>query len=101
MLKISVLPTHAFSSEIVERYLGKLVSFAPEGFDRAWTVSSGTEAIENAVKLAFQYHLLRGEGNRDKIIARWGTYHGNSIFTLDVGGMKMRRETYKYDRPCL
>jgi adenosylmethionine-8-amino-7-oxononanoate aminotransferase len=92
--KITVLPTHAFSSEIVEEYLDELVGFAPMGFVRAWTVMSGTEAVENAIKLSLQYHQLRGDTKRYKVISRWGTYHGNSVFTLDVGGMKFRRQCY-------
>lgn len=92
--RVSVLPTHAFSSEVVENYLDRLVDFAPAGFQKAWTVMSGTEAVENALKLALQYHQLRGDTKRYKIISRWSTYHGNSVFTLDVGGMKARRELY-------
>ncbi len=91
---VSVLPTHAFSSEVVENYLDRLVSFAPNGFKKAWTVMSGTEAVENAVKLALQYHQIRGDNKRYKIISRWNTYHGNSVFMLDIGGMKARRELY-------
>jgi adenosylmethionine-8-amino-7-oxononanoate aminotransferase len=94
MSKITVLPTHAFSSEIVENYLDRLVNFAPAGYQKAWTVMSGTEAVENALKLALQYHQLRGDLKRYKIISRWSTYHGNSVFTLDVGGMKARRGLY-------
>lgn len=92
--KITVLPTHAFNSDVVEGYLQRLTEFAPEGFTKAWTVMSGTEAVENAIKLALQYHQLRGENSRFKIISRWSTYHGNSVFTLDVGGMKARRGLY-------
>lgn len=92
--KISVLPTHAFSSTIVEEYLAELVNFAPAEFVKAWTVMSGTEAVENAIKLALQYHQLQGDNKRYKIISRWNTYHGNSVFTLDVGGMKLRRQSY-------
>lgn len=92
--KVSVLPTHAFSSEIVEAYLQDLVDFSPEGFVKSWTVMSGTEAVENALKLALQHHQLKGNGKRYKIISRWNTYHGNSVFTLDVGGMKYRRQSY-------
>ncbi|MGB8192956.1 MAG: aminotransferase class III-fold pyridoxal phosphate-dependent enzyme [Chitinophagaceae bacterium] len=92
--KVSVLPTHAFSSSIVEDYLRQLVDFAPKGFARAWTVMSGTEAVENAIKLSLQYQQLIGCATRYKILARWGSYHGNSVFTLDVGGMKLRRTTY-------
>jgi adenosylmethionine-8-amino-7-oxononanoate aminotransferase len=93
--KISVLPTHAFNSDVVESYLDRLVSFAPAGFSKAWTVMSGTEAVESAVKLALQFHQLRGDFSRYKVISRWNTYHGNSVFMLDVGGMKIRRELYK------
>jgi adenosylmethionine-8-amino-7-oxononanoate aminotransferase len=92
--KVSVLPTHAFSSSIVEEYLQQLVDFAPKGFTKAWTVMSGTEAVENAIKLALQYQQLIGSSTRYKVLARWGSYHGNSVFTLDVGGMKLRRTTY-------
>lgn len=92
--KIAVLPTHAFNSDIVENYLQRLVDFAPEGFVKSWTVMSGTEAVENAVKLALQYHQVRGENSRYKIISRWNTYHGNSVFMLDIGGMKARRQLY-------
>lgn len=92
--KISILPTHAFSATVVENYLKKLVNFSPKGFKRAWTVMSGTEAVENALKIALQYHQLVGEPKRHKIVSRWFSYHGNSIFTLDVGGMKFRRQMY-------
>jgi adenosylmethionine-8-amino-7-oxononanoate aminotransferase len=92
--KVAIIPTHAFSCEETEHYLTKLVAFAPPGFKRAWTVMSGTEAVENAAKLALQYHQLNGNPERYKIISRWNSYHGNSIFTLDIGGMKYRRQSY-------
>jgi adenosylmethionine-8-amino-7-oxononanoate aminotransferase len=94
MARIAVTPTHAFSSPETESYLKALVDFAPPGFKRAWTASSGTEGVENAVKAALQYHQLRGDNDRYKIISRWSSYHGNSIFMLDIGGMRYRRESY-------
>ncbi|MNM93034.1 L-Lysine-8-amino-7-oxononanoate aminotransferase [compost metagenome] len=92
--KISVQPAHAFSSPVLENYLKKLTNFAPAGFSRSWLTMSGTEAVENAIKLAYQYHQLKGNPSRFKVIGRWKSYHGNSIFTLDIGGMKSRRQTY-------
>lgn len=56
--EITVLPTHAFSSEIVESYLDDLVEFCSYDFSKAWTAMSGTEAVENAIKLAIQYSYL-------------------------------------------
>ena len=92
--KVSILPTHVCSSRVVQDYLDVLVDFAPAGFERAWTVTSGTEAVENAVKLALQYHQIRGDKQRHKIISRNISYHGNSIFMLDIGGMPLRKKIY-------
>jgi adenosylmethionine-8-amino-7-oxononanoate aminotransferase len=94
MSKIAVMPTHTFSNEVLEHYLLDLTGFAPKGFNKAWLVGSGTEAVENALKVALQYHQLRGNPSRHIIISRWGSYHGNSIFALDVGGMQVRRNSY-------
>lgn len=92
--QVSVLPAHYVTSENVQHYLKHLCEFSGFG-RRAWTCSSGSEAVENAMKAALQYHMIRGDSDRYKIIGREGAYHGNSIFTLDVGGMPLRRAIYK------
>lgn len=91
---LAVHPTHLFHSPVVEDYFERLCAFAPEGFTRAWTVSGGTEAVENALKLAFQYHRAKGRSTRRRFIGRWSSYHGNSLVALDVGGMVGRRSFY-------
>lgn len=91
---LAVHPTHLFHSPVVEAYFERLLGFAPPGFDRAWTMSGGTEAVENALKLAFQYHRAKGRTTRRRFIGRWDSYHGNSLATLDVGGMVGRRTFY-------
>ena len=91
--KLAVHPTHLFYNEALENYLANLCEFAPEGFNHAWTISGGTEAVENAIKIAFQYQKSKGY-KRNKVLARWGSYHGNSISVLDAGGLKARRDYY-------
>ncbi|MCT4641651.1 MAG: aminotransferase class III-fold pyridoxal phosphate-dependent enzyme [Bacteriovoracaceae bacterium] len=91
--KLAVYPTHLFYNDELDNYLKALCEFAPEGFNKAWTISGGTEAVENSVKLAYQYHRSKGQ-TRTKVIGRWGSYHGNSILALDIGGMKSRRGYY-------
>lgn len=91
---LTVHPAHLFHNEEIERYFERLVAFAPEGFAKAWTISGGTEAVENAIKLAYQYHRAKGNTKRSRVLGRWGSYHGNSILALDVGGMVVRREFY-------
>ncbi|MBL4686623.1 MAG: aminotransferase class III-fold pyridoxal phosphate-dependent enzyme [Nannocystaceae bacterium] len=91
---LAVHPTHVFHSEVLERYLGRLCAFAPDGFNHAWTICGGTEAIENSIKLAYQYHRAKGRTTRNRVLGRRGSYHGNSILALDVGGLKARRDFY-------
>ncbi len=91
--KLAVHPTHLFYNEELENYLKNICDFAPAGFNHAWTICGGTEAVENAIKLAYQYQKTKGL-NRTKVLARWGSYHGNSLTVLDVGGLKARRSYY-------
>src|SRR5439155_18588432 len=59
-----------------------------------YLVSGGSEAIEAALKLARQYFLERGEGQRRHFIARRQSYHGNTLGALAVGGNAWRREQF-------
>ena len=66
------------------------------GGDRATFYSnSGSEANELAFKLVRQYHQLRGEHQRFKIIARYRAYHGSTLGALSATGQAMRRSGYE------
>jgi adenosylmethionine-8-amino-7-oxononanoate aminotransferase len=90
---LAVYPTHVFYTPELEEYLTALCDFAPEGMNHAWTICGGTEAVENSIKLAYQYHRSKNR-NRTKVLGRWGSYHGNSLTMLDIGGNKARRDYY-------
>ena len=66
------------------------------GGDRATFYSnSGSEANELAFKLVRQYHQLRGDAGRFKIIARYRAYHGSTLGALSATGQAMRRAGYE------
>jgi adenosylmethionine-8-amino-7-oxononanoate aminotransferase len=66
------------------------------GGDRATFYSnSGSEANELAFKLVRQYHQLRGDAQRFKIIARYRAYHGSTLGALSATGQAMRRSGYE------
>jgi taurine-pyruvate aminotransferase len=66
------------------------------GGERATFYSnSGSEANELAFKLVRQYHQLRGEHGRFKIIARYRAYHGSTLGALSATGQAMRRVGYE------
>ncbi len=47
--------------------------------------SDGASAVEQALKIAFQYRVNRGERARTKFLALRGAYHGDTIGALSVG----------------
>jgi hypothetical protein len=61
---------------------------------QVYFVSGGSEAIETALKLARQYFVERGEGERKHFIARRQSYHGNTLGALAVGGNEWRRKQF-------
>ena len=93
--KIPYAHTGFFASDSAEKLANLLIEHAPEGIDRAYFVSGGSEATESALKLARQYHLERGNSSKHRIIARQQSYHGNTLGVLAAGGNKWRREPFE------
>lgn len=84
----------AFATEVLETYAQELAPHLPVDDARVYPVSGGSEAVETACKLARAYHLARGEPARHVILARHGSYHGNTRGALDVSGREPLREPY-------
>jgi adenosylmethionine-8-amino-7-oxononanoate aminotransferase len=61
-------------------------------------VSGGSEANEAAIKLARQYHVLRGNPDKHVVISRNRSYHGMTLGALTVSGYEARR---RYFTPLL
>jgi adenosylmethionine-8-amino-7-oxononanoate aminotransferase len=85
----------AFTSEPLERYAAALAPHLPLDDPAIYPVAGGSEAMESALKLARSYHLARGEAERWIVIARWGSYHGNTLGALDLSGRKPLRRPYE------
>lgn len=92
--KIAYAHTGFFTSEPAEELADLLVRHTPEGLDRVYFVSGGSEAMEAALKLARQYFLEIGETSRHRVIARRQSYHGNTLGALATGGNQWRREPF-------
>jgi adenosylmethionine-8-amino-7-oxononanoate aminotransferase len=93
--RLAYAPTHVFTTEAVEECARLIIEeFAPEGFGKVWFVSGGSEAADNAVKMAIQYHRERGDGSRHLVIGRRSSFHGATIAALAFGGNAGRRRPY-------
>jgi adenosylmethionine-8-amino-7-oxononanoate aminotransferase len=94
--QLAYAPTHAFSTEAIEECARMVVEeFAPPGLERVWFVSGGSEATENAVKIALQYQRDRGKGTKQLVIGRWQSFHGATLASLGYGGNAGRRKKYQ------
>jgi adenosylmethionine-8-amino-7-oxononanoate aminotransferase len=87
--------TGFFSSEPAEELADFLVGHRPGGLSRAFFVSSGSEAMESALKLSRQYFVERGERQRIHYISRRQSYHGNTFGALAASGHLGRRQIYE------
>lgn len=75
-----------FTGEPVETLAERLAGHAPPGIDRFYFMSTGSEAVETAIKMARQIHLERGEPQRWRLISRWKSYHGLTLGALAATG---------------
>ncbi len=92
--KIAFAHTGFFTSKPAEDLCDLLIEHAPEGIERVYLVSGGSEAVEAALKLARQYYLEIGQGERNRVITRMQSYHGNTLGALAIGGNMWRREPF-------
>ena len=65
----------------------KLVATTPENLQKVFYSDSGATAVEIALKIAYQYSYNKGRKNRKKFIALEGSYHGDTIGSVSVGGI--------------
>jgi adenosylmethionine-8-amino-7-oxononanoate aminotransferase len=82
-----------FTSDALESYAAELAEVVPVDDARVFPVAGGSEAVETALKMARAYHLARGE-DRHQVIARQGSYHGNTRGALDASGREPLRRPY-------
>lgn len=69
--------------------------FAPDGLSRAFFTSGGSDSVETALRLARQYHKLRGEAGRTKFLSLKKGYHGTHIGGASVNGNANFRNAYE------
>ncbi|NUB45236.1 aminotransferase class III-fold pyridoxal phosphate-dependent enzyme [Fertoebacter nigrum] len=69
--------------------------FEPDGLSRAFFTSGGSDSVETALRLARQYHKVRGEAGRVKFLSLKKGYHGTHIGGASVNGNANFRTQYE------
>jgi adenosylmethionine-8-amino-7-oxononanoate aminotransferase len=73
----------------------RIASLAPGDLNRVFFTSGGSEAVEAALKLVRQYHRLRGNPSKTKVIAREVAYHGATLGALTATGITSLRAPFE------
>lgn len=75
----------------------KIAELAPGTLNRTHFSAGGSEAVEAALKIARQFHVLRGDPFRSKVVSRYGAYHGCTYGAMAVDGHFYATRNYLYE----
>lgn len=62
---------------------------------RLFFSDNGSTAVEVALKMAYQYHVNRGDSKRRTFIAFEGAYHGDTVGAMSVGARSLFTAPYE------
>jgi adenosylmethionine-8-amino-7-oxononanoate aminotransferase len=96
--QFSFYPAHAFSNQAFLDLADLVVSLAPGDLrdrSRVWVTCTGTDATDDAVRLARQYWVESGKPSKYQIIGRWQAFHGNTISVAGFSGISGRRSIFQ------
>lgn len=69
--------------------------FAPDGLSKAFFTSGGSDSVEVSLRLARQYHKIKGDTGRTKFLSLKKGYHGTHMGGASVNGNANFRTQYE------
>ncbi len=72
----------------------ELMGIAPKGLTKVFYSDSGSEAVEIALKMAFQYWQLKGMKTKRTFLKFQNAYHGDTIGSVSVGGIQLFHDIF-------
>ncbi len=83
-----------FTNETVETFAAFVAAAAPMVDSRIFFTSSGSEAVETALKLARLTHSLKGDSQRTEFVGRVNSYHGVAYGGVSVQGLPLNQQGF-------
>ena len=93
--KLAYYPIWTYAHPAAVELATRIASLAPGDLNRVFFTTGGGEAVESAWKLARQYHVLRGDTGRYKVISRDLAYHGATIGALAITGLPGIKDVFE------
>lgn len=83
-----------FTNEPAEQVAARIAATAPFERARVFLTSSGSEAVDSAVKLVRLTHALAGEPERTIVVSRAPSYHGVTYAGMTLTGLPANQQHF-------
>ncbi len=87
-----LIHNYCFPSELRARLSKTLVDCAPDGIDKAFLLTTGSEATECAIKLSRARGVTRHGPQKNVIVTFTGAFHGRTLGAQQAGGIPALKE---------
>ncbi|MCD6318808.1 aspartate aminotransferase family protein, partial [Candidatus Aerophobetes bacterium] len=92
MVNHGLLHNYCFPSEIRAKLVKKLAELAPDPLSKVFLLTTGSEAVECAIKLARTWGQKIGGKKKIGIISFEGAFHGRTLGAQMIGGIPSLKE---------
>lgn len=87
-----LLATYMFPNEARARFVERFASLLPEGHRKLFLLSTGSEAVECAIKLCRTHGAKVGGRNKHVIVSFDKAFHGRTLGAQQAGGIPSLKE---------
>lgn len=95
--RLAFIDVFRYASVPAIKLAERLAEITPGSLSRVYLTPGGAEADEVAIKVAKQYHYLRGEPQRQKVITRAGAFHGSTFGAMALDGNYWATRNHLYE----
>jgi len=96
-----LLHNYCFPSEERAALVSMLADLAPEGLDKVFLLTTGSEATENALKLARTHGIKVGGNRKVGIVGFERGFHGRTLGAQQMGGMAGQKDWIVNEDPAI
>ena len=92
MVDLPLVATYVFPHKTRADLAARLVEVSPDGIDKAFILSTGSEAVECAIKLARTWGVKHVGPRKHVIVSFQNAFHGRTLGSQLAGGMQKLKD---------
>ena len=96
-----LLHNYCFPSEERAELATFLVDLAPDGLNKVFLLTTGSEATECAIKLSRSYGISKGGNEKIGVVGFVRGFHGRTLGSQQAGGMPGQKDWIVNDDPAI